>query len=82
MLRKRFITLVAMVTALGIGFLAGQQVQAGTTEPGSAGDPLVSESYVKAEVDKQVSQLQAKVKELQAKADALQAKVEELERQK
>ncbi len=77
---KRLILVTAVVLGLVIGFAAGQQVQANTGEPGSATDPLVSESYVKAEVQKQVNQLQAKVQELQAKAAALQAKVEELEK--
>ncbi|MHB8170289.1 MAG: hypothetical protein ACYDG6_01920 [Thermincolia bacterium] len=79
---KRLILVTAVVIALAAGFVAGQQVQAATGEPGSVTDPLVSESYVKAEVEKQVNLLQAKVKELQAKADVLQAKVEELEKQK
>jgi len=81
MLKKKWLVMLGLAIALGAGFVAGQQVQAGTSEPGSSGDPLVAESYVKTKVDEQVNLLQNKIKELQAKADALQTRVNELEKQ-
>lgn len=68
-----------IVASLGIGFFLGHAVQAGTVQPGSAADPLVSQSYVDKQVSERTKQMEAKVQELQAKATTLEQKIKFLE---
>lgn len=61
------------------GFVLGRSGQAETPVPGSAADPLVSQSYVQARVEEKTRDLEQKVKELQNKASTLEAQVKVLE---
>lgn len=68
-----------LMASLGIGFFLGHTVQAGTAQPGSAADPLVSQSYVDQQVAEKTKQMETKVQELQTKATALEQKIKFLE---
>jgi cobalamin biosynthesis Mg chelatase CobN len=70
---------IAAMVFLAVGFVIGQIVQAAGTIPGTAGDPLVAQSYVEKVVEKTVSDLQSKLDEMESKVAALEAKIESLE---
>lgn len=70
---------LVLVITLGIGFFLGKTVQAETTQPGSAADPLVSQSYVDKQVVEKAKEMELIVQELQAKASALEEKIKLLE---
>ncbi len=52
MKKKVHISQVIIVVFIVMGFITVQFVQAGTLEPGSDGDPLVTKSYVDAQINK------------------------------
>jgi TolA-binding protein len=74
--------IVASIVFLTVGFVIGQMVQAAGTIPGSAGDPLVAESYVEKTVGESVAALQTKIDELQAKVGVLEQEIETLSKEK
>ncbi|ATW25940.1 SH3 domain-containing protein [Candidatus Formimonas warabiya] len=69
---------VAAIVFLTVGFVIGQMVQAAGAIPGTAGDPLVAQSYVEKIVGETVASLQTKLDEMQAKVDDLQEEVDAL----
>lgn len=82
MSKKTIVTLAVLASAIfGAGFFTGQKVQAEAPSPGSVGDPLVSQSYVRAQVEAKNQELQQKIKELQDKATALESQLKALESQ-
>lgn len=54
------------LVCLTVGFVLGQVVQAVTAMPGSADDPLVSQSYVEKIVGERTAAIQTQLEELQA----------------
>lgn len=80
--KKAVITIVVLASAIfGAGFVTGQKVQAEAPAPGSLGDPLVSQSYVRVQVEAKNKELQDKIKELQDKSTALESQIKALEAQ-
>jgi chaperonin cofactor prefoldin len=80
--KKTIITLLSLAAAIfGAGFVSGQKVQAEAPAAGSLGDPLVSQSYVRAQVEAKNLELQQKIKELQDKSTALESQLKALEAQ-
>lgn len=71
---------VAGMVFLIVGFVIGQIVQAAGV-PGSAGDPLVSESYVEEAVGGKVTELQTQIDTLVSKVDSLQQQIEVLSKE-
>lgn len=69
---------VAAMVFLSVGFVIGQIVQAAGTVPGSAGDPLVAQSYVEKVVGETVADLESKLDEMDSKVTALQERIDEL----
>ena len=76
------IVIIGCMLFFGIGFKAGEFVEAGGITPGSVGDPLAAKSYVDKAVGEKITELQAqaeslaaKVKDLQDTVDKLQSKV-------
>lgn len=62
------ILIIAAVVFTGLGFVVGQVVAAGNN-PGSADDPVVSESYVDKLVGDRATQLQNQIDEIMAVID-------------
>lgn len=60
------VLIVAAVVFLSLGFVVGQVVQAMVNTPGSANDPIVSQSYVEKLVGERVAALQTQIEGLQA----------------
>ncbi|MEL7564784.1 MAG: SH3 domain-containing protein [Dehalobacterium sp.] len=69
---------VAAIVFLSVGFVIGQIVQAAGTVPGTAGNPLVSQSYVEKVVGETVAELENKLDEMESKVTALQEKIDDL----
>jgi len=69
---------VAAIVFLSVGFVIGQIVQAAGTIPGTAGDPLVAQSYVEKVVGETVADLQSKLDEMESKVTALQETIDGL----
>ena len=63
--------MVAALVFMGVGFAVGQIVQAAINTPGSADDPLVTQSYVDTTVGQRIAQMQTTMDELEAKVIAL-----------
>lgn len=63
------------------GFFLGPAVQANISEPGSAGDPLVSRSYVDEKMTAYISELEVKIRELSDRAQQLEQEVAKLQKQ-
>ncbi|MCI8336531.1 MAG: SH3 domain-containing protein [Peptococcaceae bacterium] len=57
------------LVCLTVGFVLGQVVQAVTAMPGSADDPLVSQSYVEKIVGERTAAIQTQLDELKANAN-------------
>ena len=66
------VLIVAAIVFLALGFVLGQVVEAAYEVPGSANDPLVSQSYVEALVGERLAGLQTEVDELRAQVEVLQ----------
>ena len=66
------VLIVAAIVFLALGFVLGQVVEAAYEVPGSADDPLVSQSYVEALVGERLAGLQTEVDELRAQVEVLQ----------
>lgn len=65
---KRKILLLGAVFMLTLtGFVFGKAVNAALSNPGTAGDPLVTKSYV----DGEVAKLQKQIDSLKSQVDAL-----------
>ena len=67
MWRKKVLVLLTVIVLTGVGFGLGQLALAAGEGPGTQTDPLVTKSYIDAEVGK-----------LQVQIDALKADVEKL----
>ncbi|MBS3977548.1 MAG: SH3 domain-containing protein [Syntrophomonadaceae bacterium] len=81
--RIAFLTII-MVVMLATGYLAGRSVEAGpggSLVPGSAADPLVSESYLRQAVGEATATLQAQIAGLQARVEELTRTIAILEGQ-
>ncbi|MCL1873134.1 MAG: SH3 domain-containing protein [Clostridiales bacterium] len=65
------ILIVAAVVFLSLGFVVGQVVQAMVNTPGSANDPIVSQSFVEKLVGEKVAVLQTQIESLQAEISRL-----------
>lgn len=63
--------LVSALVFIGVGFAVGQVVQAAINTPGSADDPLVSQSYVEQLVGQRTAALQSLIEDLQAQIETL-----------
>lgn len=65
---KKGIVLLSLgsLVCLTVGFVLGQVVQAVTAMPGSADDPLVSQSYVEKIVGERTAAIQTQLEELEA----------------
>lgn len=71
----KYIAVITSVILLLGGFLAGRYVQADSApEPGTALDPLVTQSYVDAQLKAQIQTLQNQVNALQARVAILEGK--------
>ena len=66
------VLIVAAIVFLALGVVLGQVVEAAYEVPGSADDPLVSQSYVEALVGERLAGLQTEVDELRAQVEVLQ----------
>lgn len=73
------IVIIGCLLFFGIGFKAGEYVEAGGLMPGSSGDPLAAKSYVDKAVTEKLVQLQSQAEDLDAKVVALQQTVNKLE---
>lgn len=60
------VLIIAAVVFCGLGFVIGQVVQASGANPGSEGDPAITQSYVDKLVGARVSALQEEIDELKA----------------
>lgn len=80
-LRKNIIILGAGIILTAVGFMVGRTAQAEAPTPGTAGDPLVSQSYVQAQVDAKTKALQLKITQLEEKAAKLETQIKVLEQQ-
>jgi TolA-binding protein len=69
---------VAAMVFLSVGFVIGQIVQAAGTIPGTAGDPLVAQSYVEKVVRETVADLQNKLDDMEVKVAVLEEKIGDL----
>lgn len=69
---------VAAMVFLSVGFVIGQMVQAAGTIPGTAGDPLVAQSYVEKIVGETVASMQTKLDEMGSKVASLEERIDEL----
>lgn len=68
---------VAAVVFLSVGFVIGQIVQAAGTIPGTAGDPLVAQSYVEKAVQKNVAEMEKKLQEMEKKVASLEKQLKD-----
>ncbi|MGI6678090.1 MAG: SH3 domain-containing protein [Dehalobacterium sp.] len=72
---------VAAMVFLSVGFVLGQIVQASGTIPGTAGDPLVAQSYVEKVVNETVAEMEKKLTDMESQVASLQKQVEEFSAQ-
>ncbi|MGI6685696.1 MAG: SH3 domain-containing protein [Bacillota bacterium] len=76
MTKGRVVLLViAAMVFLSVGFVIGQIVQAAGTIPGTAGDPLVAQSYVEKVVKKTVADMESKLDEMESKVADLEKQI-------
>ena len=82
-MRTRPLVLYLTLVAFGIaaGFFAASRVMAGGNGPGSAADPLVSQSYVDEQVATYVASLQQRVSNLTAQEAQLEQALAEVQKQ-
>jgi uncharacterized protein YgiM (DUF1202 family) len=83
-LRRIAFLSIIMVVMLATGYLAGRSVEAGpggSLVPGSAADPLVSESYLRQAVGEATATLEAQLAGLQARVEELTRTIAILEGQ-
>jgi TolA-binding protein len=82
-MRTRPLVLYVTLVAFGIaaGFFAASRVMAGGNGPGSAADPLVSQSYVDEQVATYVASLQQRVSDLTAQEAQLEQALAEVQKQ-
>lgn len=78
-LRKTIVIVAVGFSLAAAGFMAGKTAQAESTTPGTTGDPLVSQSYVQAQVNAKTKELQQKISQLETKAANLEAQIKALE---
>ena len=82
-MRTRPLVLYLTLVAFGIaaGFFAASRVMAGGNGPGSAADPLVSQSYVDEQVATYVASLQQRVSDLTAQEAQLEQALAKVQKQ-
>ncbi len=82
-MRARPLVLYVTLVAFGVaaGFFAASRVMAGGNGPGSAADPLVSQSYVDEQVATYVASLQQRVSALTAREAQLEQALAEVQKQ-
>jgi hypothetical protein len=82
-MRTRPLVLYVTLVAFGVaaGFFAASRVMAGGNGPGSAADPLVSQSYVDEQVATYVASLQQRVSDLTAQEAQLEQALAKVQKQ-
>jgi len=78
-MKLRTLIIVGAILSVAIGFTLGRTVSADAPAPGSSADPVVSKSYVDAELQKRIDTLEKSVAELSVQAVALQTMINELQ---
>lgn len=63
--------IIAAIIFLVVGFVCGQIVKALTTLPGDKDDPVVTQSYVEAQIGSSLAALTTRIEELEAELAAL-----------
>lgn len=78
-MRLRGIILIGAIISIVLGFTLGRALIAGSPEPGSAEDPVVTQSYADKKIQERVTDLEKAVAELKVQAQALQDTVNSLQ---
>ena len=72
--------IIAAIIFLVVGFVCGQIVKALTTLPGDKDDPVVTQSYVEAQIGSSLAALTTRIEELEAELAALKGAREAIRR--
>lgn len=78
-MRLRGFILIGAIISVVVGFTIGRAVIADSPEPGSAEDPVVTQSYADKKIQERVTELEERVADLTVQAQALQDAVNELQ---
>jgi len=78
-MRLRGFVLIGAIISIVVGFTLGRAVIAGSFEPGSSEDPVVTQSYADKKILERVSMLEESVAKLVVQAETLQDTVNDLQ---